>query len=99
MVRAIGADRVVDYTREDFTRGGQRYDLIYDLVSNHSFATYRRVLSPHGAVVPAGGGGSDGRQFGRRLARMLIGTLVARFARQRMIWRMTRRNLADLDTL
>src|SRR5204863_5913270 len=70
MVGSIGADRVVNYTRVDFTRSGQRYDLIYDLVANHSFSACRRVLSPRGTLVAAGVGGSDGRGFGRRLARM-----------------------------
>ena len=69
MVRSIGADRVLDYTREDFTRSEQRYDLIYDLVSNHSFSACRRVLTPQGAFVAVGVGGADGRAFGRRLGR------------------------------
>src|SRR5713101_4360233 len=79
MVSSIGSDRVVDYTREDFTRSEQRYDLIYDLVSNHSFSACRRVLTPQGVFVAAGVGGADGRAFGRRLGRMLTGSLVSRF--------------------
>jgi NADPH:quinone reductase-like Zn-dependent oxidoreductase len=55
MVRSIGADRVIDYTQEDFTQGTQRYDLIFDLVATHSLAAYRRVLNPNGICVPAGG--------------------------------------------
>src|ERR1700682_5042297 len=46
MVRSIGADYVIDYTREDFTKSDQRYDLIYDLVGNHSFSERRRILNP-----------------------------------------------------
>jgi NADPH:quinone reductase and related Zn-dependent oxidoreductases len=55
MVRSIGADRVIDYTQEDFTKGTQRYDLIFDCVSNHSLSAIRRVLNPNGICVIAGG--------------------------------------------
>src|SRR5881397_1436156 len=55
LVRAIGADRVVDYNLADFTRSGKRYDLIFDLVANHSFSACRRVLTPRGTLVVAGG--------------------------------------------
>ncbi len=52
MVRAIGADHVVDYTREDFTRSGRRYDLILDNVGSRSFSDCRRSLTPGGVVIP-----------------------------------------------
>ncbi|MBV7336335.1 NAD(P)-dependent alcohol dehydrogenase [Chloroflexi bacterium TSY] len=52
MVRSIGADNVIDYTREDFTKGDQRYDVVLDNVGNHSFAAYRRVLTPQGIIQP-----------------------------------------------
>ena len=55
MVRSIGADHVVDYTREDFTLGAQRYDLIVDMVGSHSLLEYRRVLNPNGTLVTVGG--------------------------------------------
>ena len=54
MVRSIGADHVIDYTREDFTKNGQRYDLIYDAVGNLSVAEYKRALNPQGTCVVAG---------------------------------------------
>ena len=54
MVRSIGADHVIDYTQEDFTRNGQQYDLIYDAVGNRSVADYRRALRPGGRCVVAG---------------------------------------------
>ena len=60
MVRSLGADHVVDYTREDFTQGDRRYDLILDNVASHSFAELRRVLTPHGVIVPNSGHGGMG---------------------------------------
>ena len=55
MVRSIGADRVIDYTQEDFTKSGQRYDLLFDCIGNHSFSACRRVLNPKGIYIPVGG--------------------------------------------
>ena len=59
MVRSIGADHVLDYTREDYTKSGQRYDLIIDNVGNHSLLANRRVLNPDGIFVIVGGSGGD----------------------------------------
>jgi NADPH:quinone reductase-like Zn-dependent oxidoreductase len=58
LVRSLGADHVIDYTKDDYTRGDERYDVIYDLINNHSFAERRRVLKPGGICVLAGIGGS-----------------------------------------
>ncbi|MCB9150758.1 MAG: NAD(P)-dependent alcohol dehydrogenase [Caldilineaceae bacterium] len=54
LVRGLGADRVIDYTQSDFTRGEQRYDLVYDAVGNRSVPDYRRALTPQGVCVIAG---------------------------------------------
>ena len=62
MVRSIGADHVIDYTSEDFTRSGQRYDFILDNVANHSLSDLRRAVTPAGVLVP-NGGGFDNRWF------------------------------------
>ncbi|HEX4631744.1 MAG TPA: NAD(P)-dependent alcohol dehydrogenase [Chthoniobacterales bacterium] len=58
LIRSIGADHVIDYTKEDFTKTDQRYDLIYDIVNNHSFAERRQILTPKGICVMVGFGGS-----------------------------------------
>jgi NADPH:quinone reductase-like Zn-dependent oxidoreductase len=61
LVRSLGADQVIDYTKEDFTRNGERYDLILDNVANHSLSECRRVLKPTARYVMIGGGGlNDG---------------------------------------
>ena len=58
LVKSIGADHVIDYTRQDFTRTDQPYDMIYDLVGNHSFSERRQILTPNGICVLAGIGGA-----------------------------------------
>lgn len=55
MMRSIGADQVIDYTQEDFTKNGKHYDLILDLVASHSIIDYKRALSPKGIYVMVGG--------------------------------------------
>src|SRR6267378_475280 len=57
LVRSLGADHVIDYTKEDFAKGHQRYDVILDNVANHSLSECRRVLNPDGKYVLIGGGG------------------------------------------
>ena len=62
-MRSIGADHVVDYTHEDFTHNGQRYDLILDNVASRSFADLRRALAPQGKVIPNSGHAGMGYVF------------------------------------
>lgn len=81
MVRSLGADRVIDYSREDFTTSGQRYDLIFDLVANHSLSAYRRVLSPKGMYIVAGVG--PGRSVVTLLTRLITGRFLSWFVSQR----------------
>jgi NADPH:quinone reductase-like Zn-dependent oxidoreductase len=75
LVRSIGADHVIDYTQEDFTQGGPRYDLILDNVGNHSMADTRRALTPTGLLISNGGGHAGGK-LGRTIRTMLVSMLV-----------------------
>ena len=75
LVRSIGADHVIDYTQEDFTRGAERYDLILDNVGNHSMARARRALTPTGTLISNGGGHADGK-LGRTVRAMLVSMFV-----------------------
>jgi NADPH:quinone reductase-like Zn-dependent oxidoreductase len=81
MVRSIGADQVIDYTQEDFTRTGQRYDLILEMAGNRSLADLRRALTPRGTLVLVGGSG--GRWF-MGTGRTLRAVLVSPFVGQRL---------------
>jgi NADPH:quinone reductase-like Zn-dependent oxidoreductase len=75
LVRSIGADHVIDYTREDFTTGLEHYDLILDNVGNHSMAQTRRALTPGGMLISNGGGHEDGK-LGRTVRTMLVSMFV-----------------------
>src|SRR5216110_39492 len=100
MVRSIGADHVIDYTKEDFTKTNQRYDLIFDLVGNHSFSERRRILNPNGICVMAGIGGAgwhDG--ILSRLAGELNAYMRSRFVSQKFIAYIAQFNKQDMAIL
>jgi NADPH:quinone reductase-like Zn-dependent oxidoreductase len=100
LVRSIGADHVIDYTKEDFTKTDQRYDLIFDLVGNHSFSERRRILNPNGICVMAGVGGAgwhDGMAM--RLAGELNAYLRSRFVSQKFIAYIAEFNKKDMMVL
>ena len=78
MLRSIGADHAIDYTKEDFTKSGQRYDLILDVVARRSIFAYRRALNPQG--ICAFVGGSTAAIF----QALLLGPLISRTGSQKM---------------
>jgi NADPH:quinone reductase-like Zn-dependent oxidoreductase len=94
MAREIGADHVVDYTREDFTQSGERYDLILDIAASHSLAEYRRVLKPDGVYVIVGAAGR-GRWLGP-LAPALKTLVYARFVSEQFLFFVASLNKDDL---
>ena len=96
MVRSIGADRVIDYTRENFTKTGQRYDVIFDLVANHSLTACRRVLAPNGTYVGAGVLGLS------KLAipvRLMAAPVLSRFGTKKFFMLLAKFNDQDLATI
>ena len=98
LVRSIGADHVIDYTQEDFTSNGKQYDLILDVVANHSFAEHRRALTPRGIYIGAGMIGLDGSMW--RLLRRQIPELVQwRFVSQKSISLLAKLNQQDLTAI
>ncbi len=94
MVRSIGADRVIDYTNEDFTKGGPRYDLILDNVGNHPMSAVRRALMPNGMLLSNGGGHAGGK-----LARTIRTAVVSLFVSQQRGASLKTQNRADLIAL
>jgi NADPH:quinone reductase-like Zn-dependent oxidoreductase len=98
--RSIGADHVIDYTKEDFTIGDQRYDMIFDNVGNHTIADRRRVLNPNGICVLAGMG-SAGKHEGQlpRLAGNLKSFFVSPFISQKFKFFIAKVLKADLILL
>ena len=96
VVRSIGADQVIDYTREDFTKSGQRYDLIFDCVGNRSLSDLRRAMTPKGTYVVVGG--PAGRWIGP-LAPSLKALLVSPFVSQDLVTFTASINKEDLVVL
>jgi len=94
MVGSIGADHVVDYTQEDFTQSGLRYDLVFDTVGNRSLSSCRRVLSSNGVLVLVGGP-DKGRLLGP-LSRSIKGLVLSRFVSHRMLMLLSTWNKDDL---
>jgi NADPH:quinone reductase-like Zn-dependent oxidoreductase len=96
LVRSLGADRAIDYTKEDFTTGDARYDVVLDNVCNRPLSDVRRVVPPGGLIIPNGGGSPE-----KGISILgLMGTLARRpFMAQRVMFGVTNPNRADLQVL
>ena len=99
LVRSLGADHVIDYTKEDFAKSEQRYDVILDNVPNHSLSECRRILTPKGKYIMIGGGGpNEGRWIGP-FGRVIHTLLLSPFISQQMGMMMADANHKDLTIL
>jgi NADPH:quinone reductase-like Zn-dependent oxidoreductase len=95
LVRSIGADHVIDYTKDDFADGRQHYDLILDIGGNGRLSRLRRALTPTGTLVIAGGEDAKWTGVGRQLRALALSP----FTRQRLTMYISKHRQADLDTL
>lgn len=99
LVRSIGADHVIDYTKDDFTKSDQRYDVIFDNVCNHSFSERRRVLTPKGICVLVGMGGAGVKQseaMGRIVGNLFMAYGLSSFTDQKFVQYITKVTKPDL---
>jgi NADPH:quinone reductase-like Zn-dependent oxidoreductase len=99
MVRSLGADHVIDYTREDFAKDDQRYDVILDNVPNHSLSECRRILNPEGKYVMIGGGGPNDNQWIGPFGRVIQTLIISPFVSQKMAMMMAELSQKDLTLL
>ena len=99
MVRSLGADHVIDYTKEDFAKGDQRYDVILDNVPNHSLSECRGVLTPEGKYVMIGGGGPNDNRWIGPFGRLIQALVVSPFVSQKMGMMMAELKKSDLTIL
>jgi NADPH:quinone reductase-like Zn-dependent oxidoreductase len=97
LVRSLGADHVVDYTREDVTRGGRKYDVVFQLAGTASPSDLRRALTPRGTLLLSSGE-SDGRLIGP-VDRIIKALLLAPFTRQRLVPFVAKRSSEDLQLI
>ena len=99
VVRSLGADHIIDYTKEDFAKGDQRYDVILDNVPNHSLSECRRILNPNGKYVMIGGGGPNDNRWIGPFGRVIHTMVLSPFVSQKMGMMMADANQKDLTVL
>jgi len=96
-VRSLGADHVIDYTRDDFTAGNQRYDVVLDIGGNRRLSHLRRILTPRGTLVIIGG--EEGGQWLGGLDRSVRAVVLSLFVRQTLVMLVSTENSKDLNAL
>jgi len=99
LVKSLGADHVIDYTKEDFTKSAERYDVMLDNVGNHSLSECRGVLTPNGKYVLIGGGGANEQGLLGGLGKALWAMVFSKFVNQQMGMMMADANGKDLTVL
>ena len=97
LIRSLGADHVIDYTRQDFAGGTERYDLILDIAGNPTLARLRNALTPTGTAVITGG--EEGGTWTGSMDRQLRALALNPFITQRLTMVMVKQNAADLEHL
>jgi NADPH:quinone reductase-like Zn-dependent oxidoreductase len=97
LVRSIGADHVIDYTKDDFADGRQSYDLVFHLGGNSPLSRLRRALTPSGTLVIVGG--EDGGRFTGGFGRGLRAVALSPLVRQRLTMKTPKEHYADLERL
>jgi NADPH:quinone reductase-like Zn-dependent oxidoreductase len=99
LVKSLGADHVIDYTKEDFTKSAERYDVMLDNVGNRSLSECRQVLTPNGKYVLIGGGGANEQGFLGGLGKALWAMVFSKFVNQQMGMMMAEPSQKDLTLL
>jgi len=99
LVKSLGADHVIDYTKEDFTKSAERYDVMLDNVGNRSLSECRQVLTPNGKYVLIGGGGANEQGFLGGLGKALWTMVFSKFVNQQMGMMMAEPSQKDLTLL
>jgi NADPH:quinone reductase-like Zn-dependent oxidoreductase len=97
LVRSLGADRVLDHTRDDYADGSRHYDLVLDIAGNPRLSRLRRALTPTGTAVLVGG--EDGGNLTGGMNRSLRALVLSRFVSQRLVWFVAQERATDLERL
>src|SRR5213079_952376 len=99
LVQSLGADHVIDYTKEDFAKNDERYDVILDNVPNHSLSEIRHILNPNGKYVMIGGGGPNDNRWVGPFGRVIHTLVLSPFIGQKMGMMMAQPSTQDLTLL
>jgi len=99
LVKSLGADHVIDYTKEDFTKSNEHYDAILDNVANHSLSECRKVLTPNGKYVMIGGGSANQQGWVGSMAKPFQAMVMSWFVNQKMGMMMAEMKQSDLSII